>query len=149
MMINHSTLDHHVTNFNMFTSWLTLTLILTKTLTLTITQTLALMIKLTLFIIWSCHVISRDQSSFCPCIQDTLSSRAALGLPAVQPLGRVRRASKGILHTIFAHYLSGKHFNTTSCGVIRNQRSKKREFNIILSAGGHFRKISKFECRVI
>ena len=35
------------------------------------------------------------------CIQDTLSSRAALGLPAaVQPLGRVRRASKGILHTI-------------------------------------------------
>ena len=29
------------------------------------------------------------------CIQDTLSSRAALGLP----LGRVRRASKGILHT--------------------------------------------------
>ena len=30
------------------------------------------------------------------CIQDTLSSRAALGLPA---LGRVRRASKGILHT--------------------------------------------------
>ena len=33
------------------------------------------------------------------CIQDTLSSRAALGLTAVQPLGRVRRASKGILHT--------------------------------------------------
>ena len=33
------------------------------------------------------------------CIQDTLLSRAALGLPAVQPLGRVRRASKGILHT--------------------------------------------------
>ena len=29
------------------------------------------------------------------CIQDTLSSRAALGMP----LGRVRRASKGILHT--------------------------------------------------
>ena len=29
------------------------------------------------------------------CIQDTLSSRAALGLP----LGRVRRASKDILHT--------------------------------------------------
>ena len=33
------------------------------------------------------------------CIQDTLSSRAALGLPAVQPLGQVRRASKGILYT--------------------------------------------------
>ena len=33
-------------------------------------------------------------------IQDTLSSRAALGLPAYQPLGRVRRASKGISHTI-------------------------------------------------
>ena len=32
------------------------------------------------------------------CIQDTLSSRAALGLPC-RPLGRVRRASKGILHT--------------------------------------------------
>ena len=36
------------------------------------------------------------------CIQDTLSSRAALGLPAVQPLSRVRRASKGFLHTILA-----------------------------------------------
>ena len=35
------------------------------------------------------------------CIQDTLPSRAALGLPAVQPLGRVRRASKGIWHTMF------------------------------------------------
>ena len=33
------------------------------------------------------------------CIQDTLSLRTALGLPAVQPLDRVRRASKGILHT--------------------------------------------------
>ena len=32
------------------------------------------------------------------CIQDTLSSRAALGLPAAYA-GRVRRASKGILHT--------------------------------------------------
>ena len=31
------------------------------------------------------------------CIQDTLSSRAVLGLP----LGRVRRASKGILHTMW------------------------------------------------
>ena len=31
-------------------------------------------------------------------IKDTLSSRAALGLLG-QPLGRVRRASKGILHT--------------------------------------------------
>ena len=33
------------------------------------------------------------------CIQDALSSRAALGLPAVQPLGLVRRPSKSILHT--------------------------------------------------
>ena len=33
-------------------------------------------------------------------MQNTLSSRAAIGLPAVQPLGRVRRASQGILHTI-------------------------------------------------
>ena len=49
----------------------------------------------------------------------------------------------------FAHYLSGKHFNPTSCGVLRNQRSKIRRSNIKLSAGGHFRKISKFECRVI
>ena len=31
------------------------------------------------------------------CIQDTLSLRAALGIPAF--IGRVRRASKGILHT--------------------------------------------------
>ena len=35
------------------------------------------------------------------CIQYTISSRAALVLPAVdQPLGRVRRASKGILYTM-------------------------------------------------
>ena len=38
------------------------------------------------------------------CIQDTLYTRypivaRAFGLAAVQPLGRVRRASKGILHT--------------------------------------------------
>ena len=38
-------------------------------------------------------------SLYTSCIQDTLSSRAALGLPAVQPLGRVRRARKCILHT--------------------------------------------------
>ena len=45
---------------------------------------------------------SRCTNPFHRCIQDTLSSRAALGLPAaVQPLGRVRRASKGILHTTF------------------------------------------------
>ena len=43
------------------------------------------------------------------CIQDALSSRSALGRPAafVQPLGRVRRASKGILHTKSAN---GQHF---------------------------------------
>ena len=39
--------------------------------------------------------------------------------------------------------------NTTSCGVIRNQRSKIRRSYTSLSAGGRFRKISKFECRVI
>ena len=45
-------------------------------------------------------VSSQLKSNTCRhCIQDTLSSRAALGLPAVQPLGRVRRASKGVLHT--------------------------------------------------
>ena len=38
----------------------------------------------------------QDELPLLACIQDTLSSRAALGLP----LGRVRRASKGILHTI-------------------------------------------------
>ena len=47
------------------------------------------------------------------CIQDTLSSRAALGLPAVQPLGRVRRASKGILHTRFKEPTEG--FNRNVC----------------------------------
>ena len=40
--------------------------------------------------------------TFRTCLQDTLSSRAALGLPA-KPLGRVRRASKGILHTNLEH----------------------------------------------
>ena len=55
----------------------------------------------------SCNIIARVffhyksawdciQHSNTYCIQDTLSSRATLGLP---PLGRVRRASKGILHT--------------------------------------------------
>ena len=41
------------------------------------------------------------------CIQDTLSSRAAL----VQPLGRVRRASKGILHTRIHDTLVYKTWN--------------------------------------
>ena len=74
-------------------------------------------------------------------------------------LGRVRRASKGILHTkphpnpnekfdllpyiamsrdrssFFAYNFSGKHFNPTSCGVIRNQRSKIRRLNIMLTSG--------------
>ena len=47
-----------------------------------------------------------------PCIQDTLSSRAALGLP----LGRVRRASKGILHTTWIHacHTSGRQVLKTT-----------------------------------
>ena len=49
----------------------------------------------------------------------------------------------------FAYNLSGKHFTLTSCGVIRNQRSKIRRSNIISTARCPFRKISKFECRVI
>ena len=48
-----------------------------------------------------------------------------------------------------AHNFSDNHFNLTSCGVIRNQRSKIRRFNIVSTTGGPFRKISKFECRVI
>ena len=80
MMINHSTLDYHVTNFNMFSRrtnknpnvtlysdlTLTYTLTLTKTLTLTIAQTLTLTWNLTFFLIWPCHVISHDQPSFWP-----------------------------------------------------------------------------------
>ena len=49
----------------------------------------------------------------------------------------------------FAYNLSGKHFTPTSCGVIRNQRSKIRRSNMSATAGCPFRKISKFECRVI
>ena len=49
----------------------------------------------------------------------------------------------------FAYNLSGKHFTPTSFGVIRNQRSKIRRSNITSTAGCPFRKISKFECRVI
>ena len=49
----------------------------------------------------------------------------------------------------FAYNWSGKHFNPTSCGVIRNQRSKIRRSYIISTAGCPFLKISKFECRVI
>ena len=43
------------------------------------------------------HLAFNKKENVCQhfCIQDTLSSRAALGLP----LGRVRCASKGILHT--------------------------------------------------
>ena len=43
-----------------------------------------------------------------------LSSLAALGLPAVQPLGRVRCASKGILHTRNGHHsrLPAHQYNT-------------------------------------
>ena len=36
---------------------------------------------------------------------------------------------------VFARYLSGKHFNPTSCGVIRNQRSKIRRSTIRSAAG--------------
>ena len=39
---------------------------LTKTLTVTITQTLTLTRNLTFFLIWPCHVMSRDQSSVLP-----------------------------------------------------------------------------------
>ena len=49
----------------------------------------------------------------------------------------------------FAYNFAVKHFNPTSWGVIRNQRSKIRRLNIILTSGGPFRKILKFECRVI
>ena len=45
---------------------------------------------------------TRCQDTLSSCIQDTLSSRAALGLP----LGRVRRASKGILHTTYRRALA-------------------------------------------
>ena len=41
--------------------------------------------------------MSGDASNTSPCLQDTLSLRAALGLPAA--LGQVCRASKGIMHT--------------------------------------------------
>ena len=124
-----------------------------------------------------------------PCIQDTLSSRAALGLPAFRPsASREQRyfaynsdpkpnlnqnqspnpnpnpnpnekfdllpyiaMSRDVTwpKQFFAYNFSGKHFNSTSCGVIRNQRSKIRRFNIISTSGGPFRKILKFECRVI
>ena len=36
--------------------------------------------------------------------------------------------------SFFAYNFSGKHFNPTSCGVIRNQRSKIRLLNIMLSS---------------
>ena len=49
----------------------------------------------------------------------------------------------------FAYNFSGKHFNPTSCGVIRNQRSKIRRLIVRLTSGGPFLKILKFECRVI
>ena len=48
-----------------------------------------------------CYLLTFLLYLFYVCIQDTLTSHAALGLPAVQSLGRVRRASKGILHTRF------------------------------------------------
>ena len=61
------------------------------------------------------------------CIQDTLSSRAALGLP----LGRVRRASKGILHTLlhvaclFAHACSrARLFVKRGCNVDQEEYQK-------------------------
>ena len=51
--------------------------------------------------------------------------------------------------SFFAYNWSGKHFNPMSCGVIRNQRSKIRRSNISSTTGCLFRKISKFDCRVI
>ena len=40
-------------------------------------------------------------------------------------------------NVVFAHNLSGKHFNPMSCGVIRNQHKKLRRFNIISTGGGY------------
>ena len=48
----------------------------------------------------------------------------------------------------FAQNLSGKHFNPTLCGVIRNQHSKIHRSNITTTAWGLLRKILKFECRM-
>ena len=81
MMINHYTLEYHVTNFN------------TKTLTLTRNLTFSHKCK------WPCHVTDA---------------------------------------VFFAYYLSGKHFNPTSCGLIRNQRSKIRRSNITSTSGCPF-----------
>ena len=113
MMINHSTLEYHVTNLNTFFRWLwrknqnpnttlTLNITLTTTITQTTTKTLTLTRNLTLSLKWPCHVMSRDRCSF------------------------------------FAYNWSGKHFNPTSCGVIRNQRSKIRRSNITSTAGCPF-----------
>ena len=141
--------------------------------------------------------------AFQPCIQDTLSSRAALGLPlyitrypivaralgrvrarakesciqglpAVQPSGRVRRASKGILHTNFnptscgvdircmvyttirAPAKGGKYYSVISgikristCGAIRYQRSKFTSIEPMITASDPFRKSMEFDDRVI
>ena len=80
MMINHSTLEYHVTNFNTFFRWLwrknqspymlhstlTLTITLTTTITQTTTKTLTLTRNLTFSLKWPCHVMSSDRCSLLP-----------------------------------------------------------------------------------
>ena len=156
-----------------------------------------------------CHVTEAvvcpllASKAFQPCIQDTLSSRAALGLPlytrypivahalgrvrarakesciqglpAVQPSGRVRRASKGIFHTNFnptscgvdircmvyttiirAPAKGGKYYSVISgikristCVAIRYQRSKFTSIEPMITASDPFRKSLEFDGRVI
>ena len=124
MMINHSTLDYHVTNFNTFSRWLWRT---NKTLTL-----------------YSDPYPNTNQNpnpnhspNPNPNVKFDLFPYMAMSRDITWPT------------QFLAHNFSEKHFNPTSCGVIRNQRSKILRFYIISTIGGPFRKISKFECRVI
>ena len=124
MMINHSTLDYHVTNFNTLSRWLLRT-----------NQTLTL---------YSDPNPYPNQNPNQNPNPDPNPNEKFYLLPYIDMSRDVTWQKQ-----FFAYNFSGKHFNPTSCGVIRNQRSKIRRLNIMLTSEGPFRKILKFECRLI
>ena len=109
-MINHYTLDYHVNNFNTFSRWL-----------------------------WR----KNQNSNPLLCHSDPYPYTNQNHYPNHNPnpnekldLLHYMVMSRDITwpKQFFARNLSGKHFNPTSCAVIRNQRSKIRRSNIISTA---------------
>ena len=108
-MINQHTLDYHATNFNTFCRWLCLTNQSPSKTSLTLAVTLAGTQTVTLYHVTWKHVI---KSVFAVYLHQwrvltlSLYTRYPIVARRAWPagcIGRVRRASKGILHTNSVH----------------------------------------------